>query len=372
MTCDHKILWAAAVLSVAAFASAEKSAIPGFKTDVSKKIIDLSELQSGGPGKDGIPPIDKPKFISVDTAAAWLKPVEPVIAADIDGIAKAYPLQILIWHEIVNDTIGTTPVSVTFCPLCYSAVVFDRRIEKQTLTLGVSGFLRYSDMVMYDRQTETLWQQFEGQGLIGEYAGKHLTKLPAQIISFNQFQKAYPQGTVLSKETGHRRAYGRNPYAGYDDINKSPFLYRGPKDGRLPPMEKVIAVTLDGKSKAYPYSMTKEKNVIHDTLEDTEMVVFHDRRGAVSALDNKLIAASKRAGSTGVFSPVIDKEKLTFKWTKAGFVDAQTQSTWDITGKAVDGKLKGKQLKRIVHGDYFAFAWLVFKPQTEIYSGIKN
>ena len=353
------------LLAVGAFASAGQ--LEGFKTDVSKKVIDLSELQSGGPGKDGIASIDSPKFISIEAAGKWIKPQEPIIAVENGSTAKAYPLQILIWHEIVNDTIGDIPVAVSFCPLCYSAIVFDRRFDKTTLTFGVSGYLRYSDMVMYDRQSETLWQQFEGKGLVGKYAGKHLTKVPAQIISFAQFSKNYPQGTVLSRETGFKRSYGRNPYSGYDDINKSPFLYRGPKDDRLPPMEKVITVAIDKKSKAYPYSITEKKGVIHDTVGDTAIVVFHGK-GAVSAMDKRQIAESKQAGSTGVFSPILEGQTLAFTKTKEGFVDKQTQSTWNITGKAIDGKLKGKRLKRLVHGDYFAFAWLVFKPKTEIYT----
>ena len=360
---SNKILATLGLLTAVTLASGATAQIEGFKTDTSKKIIELKELRSGGPGKDGIPPIDNPKFISIEVASQWLKPQEPVVAVEIGSTAKAYPMQILIWHEIVNDTLGTTPVAVTFCPLCYSAIVFDRRFDNRTLTLGVSGFLRYSDMVMYDRQTETLWQQFEGKGLVGEYAGKHLTKIPAQIISFAQFGKAYPQALVLSKETGHKRAYGRNPYSGYDDINKSPFLYRGPKDNRLPPMEKVITVTIDDKSKAYPYSITQKKGVIHDTVSGTAIVVFHGK-GAVSALDKGKISESRQAGSTGVFSPILDEQTLKFQ---KGFVDEQTQSTWDVTGKAIDGELKGKQLKRLVHGDYFAFAWLVFKPETDIY-----
>ena len=358
---------AAMLLAVSFFVSTSNAQIEGSKTDTSKKIIELDELQSGGPGKDGIASIDSPQFISIEAAAEWLKPQEPVIALEIGGKAKAYPLQILIWHEIVNDTLGDIPIAASFCPLCYSAIVFDRRFDETTLAFGVSGYLRNSDMVMYDRQTETLWQQFEGQGLIGQYAGKHLTKMPTQIISFAQFRKAYPKGTVLSRETGHERAYGRNPYTGYDDINKSPFLYRGPKDDRLPPMEKVITVTLNKKSKAYPYSITQKKGVIHDTVGDTEIVVFHGK-GAVSAIDKKQISESKQAGSTGVFSPILEAQTLTFTKTKKGFVDKQTQSTWDITGKAIDGKLKGKQLKRLVHGDYFAFAWLVFQPTSEIYT----
>jgi hypothetical protein len=344
-----------------------QASIPGFRTDTTKKNIDLAGLSEGGPGKDGIPSIDNPIFTSFEEAEKWLKGHEPVIAVEFDKVAKAYPLQILIWHEIVNDKIESKPILVTFCPLCYSAVVFERQVDGQVLDFGVSGFLRNSDLVMYDRKTESLWQQFTGEALVGEYTGKTLKRLPAQIISFKQFQDRWPDGMVLSRKTGFQKPYGRNPYVGYDDINNTPFLFKGPKDGRLRPIEKVIAVTIAETNKAYPYSITQKTGVVHDIVEDVNIVIFHGK-GAVSALDQKRIADSKQSGSTGVFSPIIENKTLVFERTDKDFRDIQTKSTWDITGKAIDGPLKGKQLKKFIHGDYFAFAWLSFQADTVIYS----
>lgn len=344
-----------------------KPTVKGWKTNVEKSSIDLSEIMSGGPPKDGIPAIDTPKFVSIEEAQKWLKSNEPVISLKVGNEARAYPLQILIWHEIVNDEIGGTPVTVTFCPLCYTAIAFDRRLDGKTYTFGVSGMLRHSDMIMYDRQTESWWQQIDGEAIVGDLTGKKLTKLPSQIVSLAQFGKAFPNGKVLSRETGFSREYGTNPYRGYDDINKTPFLFRGKPDERLKPMEKVIAVELESVTKAYPYSITRKKRVIHDRLGKTDIVIFH-ADGAVSAFDEEKISDSKDSGTTGVFVPEIDGRKLTFVYDKNEFIDEQTKSRWNVFGQAVDGELKGKQLRQIRSGDYFAFAWLVFKPQTEIYS----
>ena len=271
-----------------------------------------------------------------------------------------------MWHEIVNDTVASVPVAVTFCPLCYSANVFDRRVNRKVLSIGVSGMLRHSDMVMYDRQTESLWQQITGKAIVGDMTGSQLKRIPAQIISFEQFRTAHKQGLVLSRKTGYRRNYGQNPYAGYDDIYKTPFMFRGKKDHRLLPMEKVVTISIADSDKAYPYSVTQKLKVINDNVDDMPLVIFHSD-GAVSALDKTRIAASRQVGSTGAFDRRVDDQTLDFHYNDGNFYDKQTQSLWDITGRAVNGSLKGKQLKQIVHGDYFAFAWLVFKPKTEIY-----
>jgi len=196
-----------------------------WNTDWTRHTIRYDEILSGGPPRDGIPAIDDPKFVTIDAAAGWLQEQEPVVALAVNGVARAYPLHILTWHEIVNDQIDDTPVAVTFCPLCNSAVVFDRRRGGQTLDFGVSGLLRNSDLIMYDRQTESLWQQFTGEGIVGEMAGQMLTWLPASIISFADFRQAYPAGQVLSRDTGYPRSYGNNPYVGYDNIDQSPFLF---------------------------------------------------------------------------------------------------------------------------------------------------
>lgn len=340
--------------------------VSGWKTNLKKASIDLSEIMSGGVGKDGIPAINEPRFESLAEAGRWLNKQEPVIALYVGGEARAYPLQILIWHEIVNDIVGQTPVAVTFCPLCYSAIAFDRRLDGRIHTFGVSGMLRNSDMVMYDRETESWWQQMLGEAIVGDLTGKKLTQLPAQIISFEQFSKTYQDGLVLARETGHRREYGRNPYVGYDDINKKPFLFRGKTDGRLAPMERLITVTINQVDKAYPHSETRKAGVVHDEVGGRQIVIFHGD-GAVSALDKNEIGSSRQVGSIGVFDPKMEDKVLHFKFRGTKFVDEETGSEWDIAGQAVEGELKGRRLSPIVHGHEFAFAWLAFKPNTIIW-----
>jgi hypothetical protein len=343
-----------------------ESKLRGWRTNTAKRTVELHELEPGGPDKDGIPAINRPVFVKPGSARQWLEPNEPVISLVIDDQSRAYPLQILMWHEIVNDEVAGVPVAVTFCPLCYSANVFDRRVRGRSYSLGVSGMLRHSDMVMYDRETESLWQQISGEAIVGDMVGSQLKRIPAQIISFEQFRSAYKRGLVLSRETGFQRNYGQNPYVGYDDISNRPFKYRGNKDGRLMPMEKVVTVSIGDSDKAYPYSITQRLNAINDKIADVPLVVFH-AGGAVSALDKGHISSSRRVGSTGVFDRRVDGRLLSFRYSDSRFYDEQTASAWDITGRAVQGPLEGKRLTRLVHGDYFAFAWLVFKPETEIY-----
>lgn len=347
--------------------SGQSQNFPGWKTNTDRAIIDLSELKRGGPPKDGIPSIDNPQFTSIGKAASWIDDKEPVIAVEYEGAVRAYPLQVMIWHEIVNDRINGDPLLVTFCPLCYSALVFERTVDGDALEFGVSGFLRHSDLVMFDRKTETLWQQFTGKAIVGDYVGTTLKQIPSQIISFRQYKENYPDGVVLSKETGYDRNYGKNPYTGYDDINNTPLFGAGNDDGRLPPMEKVIGVKVNEQQKAYPYSVTREEQVINDRVGDTPLLIIHTD-GATSAMDAARIAESKESGSTGVFKRMVGEKELTFAIEDGNIVDGQTGSVWTITGKAVEGEHKGKELETVSYGDYFAFAWLVFWPETEIYA----
>jgi hypothetical protein len=273
-----------------------ENGLPGWRTNTAKRTIELHELEPGGPGKDGIPAIDRPVFTEPRSAEKWLRSNEPVISLVINNHSRAYPLQILIWHEIINDTVAGVPVAVTFCPLCYSANVFDRRVDERSYSFGVSGMLRHSDMVMYDRQTESLWQQISGEAIVGDMVGSQLKRLPAQIISFMQFRSSYKKTLVLSRKTGFRRNYGRNPYAGYDDISKRPFMYRGETDSRLMPMEKVVTISMADSDKAYPYSVTQRLHVINDKIADVPLVVFH-ADGAVSALV-PLVKSAQQESST--------------------------------------------------------------------------
>ena len=225
-----------------------------FSTDFSRHTVPYSDVLSGGPPKDGIPAIDNPLFISVGEADEYLQDLEPVIFFQIGEDARAYPLQVLTWHEIVNDVVDGQPVAITFCPLCNTAIAFEATFDGQELDFGTTGRLRFSNLIMYDRQTETWWQQATGQGIAGQYAGEQLTFLPASIIGWGEFKENFPDGKVLSNETGYRREYGRNPYDGYDNINNSPFLFRGPETpGVLPAMARVLTVDLDSEAVAYPY-----------------------------------------------------------------------------------------------------------------------
>jgi hypothetical protein len=341
-----------------------------WNTDWSRRTIELYELLHGGPPRDGIPSIDDPSFVSPREAAPWLGDTEPVIALIRGDDARAYPLQILIWHEIVNDVIDGDPVLITFCPLCNSSIVFDRRVEGRVYEFGTSGLLRNSDLVMYDRSTESLWQQLTGDGIVGAHAGDRLTFIPSSIVSFDEFKTAYPDGVVLSKDTGHARNYGSNPYVGYDAVGQSPFLFTGEVDGRLTAMERVVAVTLSGSGRevdvAYPYSLLERERVIEDEHVGTHLVVFYES-GTSSALDAREISNGRDVGATGVFNAEVDGELLSFTVTGGDITDTNTGSRWDIFGRSVDGSLKGTRLEPIVHGNHFWFAWAAFKPDTIVY-----
>ncbi len=344
-----------------------QTATNGWNTNWNKHTVEYDELLSGGPPRDGIPSIDDPQFIGPAEAGEWLADIEPVIALEINGEARAYPLQVMTWHEITNDTVGGVPVAVTFCPLCNSAITFDRRFNGDVFEFGTSGLLRKSDLVMYDRTTETLWQQFTGEGIIGDLAGEQLDFVPSSLISFADFKAAYPEGEVLSRDTGFSRRYGENPYMGYDAIGNSPFLYSGPTDGRLPAMERVVTVPLANADVAYPLSILSEVGVINDTQAGQDMVVFHTP-GTSSALGAKSIAAAEDVGATGIFNPNVNGQKLTFKKNGDQIIDEKTGSTWNVVGQATDGPLAGTQLESVVHADHFWFSWAAFKPDTIIYA----
>ena len=343
-----------------------KNVTAGWNTNWNRHTIEYEELLSGGPPRDGIPSIDAPQFVLADEAAGWLADNEPVIALEIDGDARAYPLQILMWHEIVNDEVGGVPVAVTFCPLCNAAITFDRQLDGEVYEFGTSGLLRNSDLVMYDRTTESLWQQLTGEAIVGDLAGEQLAFLPSAIVSAADFGAAYPLGRVLSRDTGYARDYGRNPYAGYDTIGQSPFLFTGEVDGRLAAMSRVVTVDIGGVDVAYPLSILAQVGVIHDGPGGTELVVFH-ARGTSSALGDSTIAEAADVGATGVFDPHLDGRRLTFEQVEGRIVDEETGSTWNVLGQAIDGPLAGESLRPIVHGDHFWFAWAAFKPDTIIY-----
>ena len=263
------------------------------QTDFSKTSIDLKEILSGGPPKDGIPSIDKPEFTNLSDVKD-INGKEPVITLSIDGDARAYPIRVLIWHEIVNDTIGGTPIAVTFCPLCNSSVVFNRRVGDKLLDFGTTGLLRKSNLVMYDRQTESWWQQFTGKSVVGTMLGTTLAIIPSRVESFEMFKQRFPQGKILIPNNVSMRRYGTNPYESYDTMPR-PFLFSGelPKD--INPMARVIVFKADGKKQAVAMKLLNQRKKLK-----ISNVTLSWSAGQNSALDTRRIAEGRDVGNVVV------------------------------------------------------------------------
>jgi hypothetical protein len=337
-----------------------------FTTDFIKHTVPYSEILSGGPPKDGIPSVDAPRFQSTREADEWLADREPVVFVQVGDDARAYPIQILIWHEIVNDTVGGEPLVVSFCPLCNTAIAFKRTFNGEVFDFGTTGRLRYSNLIMYDRQTETWWQQATGDAIAGEHTGAQLEFYPASMISWADFKDLYPEGKALSRDTGHPRDYGRNPYFGYDDIDQTPFLFNGTTPDQLPPMARVLTVDLNGETVAYPYDVLSELNVVNDTVGGEGIVVFWTE-GTASALDTRNIPEGREVGAAVAYSRLLNDRTLTFQFAEGKIFDEQTGSEWNIFGMAISGELEGKQLTPVVSINHFWFSWAAFRPGTRVY-----
>lgn len=311
---------------LSAHSQAQPTAVPQWmrhawpRTDFSRMAVAASEIFSGGPPRDGIPAIDDPRF--EPAADASLAPTEPVIALEIGGDARAYPLRTLLWHEIVNDTVGGVPVVVTYCPLCNSSLVFDRRTGRGTLDFGVSGLLRHSDMIMYDRQTESWWQQFAGEAIAGEMTGLKLRALPVRVESRARFVARFPTGRVLVEDPVLGKPYGRNPYAGYDSEHW-PFLFYGDYVGPVPALARVVSVGSD----AWPLDLLRNRGRIqHADLVLTWVA------GQSSPLDTAETSEGRDIGNVVVQ-----------RYEARGFVD-------------------------VVHDLSFAFAFKALRPDGRIHS----
>ena len=266
----------------------------GWKTDFSRATVALEQVLDGGPPRDGIPAIDRPTF----KRAGDIKDLgeqEPVIVFPLGPDARAYPLRVLMWHEIANDVVGTLPVAVTYCPLCNASIVFDRRLDGRVLDFGTSGKLRHSDLIMYDRQTETWWQQFTGEAIVGTLAGTKLKVLPSRVEPFREFRAAHPQGLVLVPSEPTARRYGSNPYVGYDTRGQPYGLFRGDLPEGLPAMARVVvAQGSDGQLAVALSYLSERRQLTHGGL------TFAWKPGTASALDRSDIRAGRDVGSVSV------------------------------------------------------------------------
>ncbi len=339
----------------------------GWRTDFSRHSVPLDEFLAGGPPRDGIPPIDEPRFVAV--AEADGEDREPVVAVEIDGEARAYPIRVLIWHEIVNDTLAGRPIAVTFCPLCNTSVVFGREVGGRVLRFGTTGNLRLSDLVMWDDATESWWQQFSGEAIVGARTGTRLERLPSQLVSLGEFRARHPQGRVLTDETGHDRPYGRNPYTGYDDIDSPPFLLAGrDPDGRLSPKERVVSVEDGEELVAVPFAALSRRRVVDAEVGATPLTVWW-APGTTSALDAGVIAEGRDVGSAVVHDRRVGGRTLSFSETGGRVRDRETGSAWGRDGVARSGPLAGSRLRPVTHDTPFWFAVAAFRPDARIVGG---
>jgi hypothetical protein len=322
-----------------------------------KSIVPLDQIVSGGPPPDGIPSIDNPKFISVQEASKFLEDSELVLGLNINGDIRAYPLQILVWHEIVNDEIGSIPVAVTYCPLCFTNQVFNRTIDdgQEVVEFGTSGKLYNSNLVMYDRTSKSLWSQAMAEGIVGKYAGTKLERVPFDVAYWKEWKQLYPDSKILSRDTGSNRPYGVDPYGDYY-TNSDVLFPVSNKDNRLGLKEIVVGFENKGQYKAYKLQEIENKKVINDQVNGKPIALFSLHPFMVRAYDR-----------------IVEYGELTLQFEYDAdnnrIIDKQTGSEWNFEGMAINGQMKGKQLTRLPYDEGFWFEWIAFHPKTELYPG---
>jgi len=334
------------------FVNSEESVISSelemMETDGVKHLIPLDRIKGGGPPMDGIPSIDNPVFADVQESQ-FMSDSDTVIGLEINGETKAYPLFILVWHEIVNDRVGGIPVSVTYCPLCYTNQVFERIINDQEVEFGTSGKLYNSNLLMYDRLTESYWSQALGLAVKGELSGYRLNLIPFDVITWGDWKKLHPDTLVLTTDTGHIRSYATDPYGNYYTEPRIMFPVEH-SDDRLYPKEIIIGLNQDKTFKAYKQNDVESQIVINDSI------------GSVPVMLMSLYSENSRA-----FERTIDDKVLDFEFVDGKIVDLQTNSEWNYDGLAISGEFDGKQLDRLPIEPGFWFEWVAFHPQTLVY-----
>lgn len=313
-----------------------------------KHIVPLDEIRSGGPPKDGIPSIDNPKFVSA-SEAVFVSDDDIVMGLHLNGETKAYPLFILVWHEIVNDRFGDIPVAVTYCPLCFTMQVFDRTVNGVETEFGTSGKLYNSNLVMYDRNTDSQWSQAMGQAITGELAGEKLKRIPFDVARWKDWKELYPDTLVLTTDTGHIRPYGSDPYGDYYTDPRIIFPVKH-KDDRMHPKEIILGFDHQDSYKAYKLNDIVEEGIVNDQVDKQKILLISVSPYTVRAFDR-----------------TVDGQVLKFTKTDSTIIDKQTGSEWNIDGAAISGPMKGKQLIRLVYDPGFWFEWVAFHPDTEVY-----
>ena len=238
------------------------------------------KIRGGGPPKDGIPSIDNPKYVSVAEADQWIQDNELVLAIIYKGVKRVYPLQIMVWHEIVNDKIAGDPILITYCPLCGSGIAYERKINGEEVEFGTSGKLFNSNLVMYDRKTDTYWQQIDGKAIVGELTGMELKEISIDTVVWRDWKKAHPDSEVLSQDTGFARDYGRDPYGSYYE-DSFLFFPVEDRDDRVHPKTVIFGIELNNQFKAYKEDDLKETGMIEEQFAGVNIKAERDEVGIV-------------------------------------------------------------------------------------------
>lgn len=313
-----------------------------------KHSVPLEKIKGGGPPRDGIPSIDEPVFVKA-SEEEFVSDSDIVIGLEINGETKAYPLFILVWHEIVNDEVGGIPVSVTYCPLCFTNQVFERILNDQVVEFGTSGKLYNSNLVMYDRLTGSFWSQALGEAITGELTGQKLEIIPFDVITWGDWKKIHPETLVLTTETGHVRAYGVDPYGDYYTDSRIIFPVEN-EDDRMHPKEIILGFNENNTYKAFKQNDVESEIVINDNVSD-----------------RPILLVSSYSDNARAFDRMIGEQTLEFEFKDGKIIDINTQSEWSYDGMAISGELKGEQLTRLGFNPGFWFEWIAFHPDTEVF-----
>ncbi len=336
-----------------------------WRTDFSRVTADLSDAVVVAGGRGAIPVITEPRYETIEQADAWISDNEPVLAAFAGDEARAYPIRLLLLNEAVNDWLGGSPLLVTYCPRCNSVAVFERNAGTLTLEFGAASALRSENRVLFDETTESWWQQATGKAIAGEFAGLQLRPAEGALISWGDFKRAYPDGTVLSRSSGFDLDYEFNPYFNIDFSQPPPSA--GEVDRRLPLRARVLGLVSDDDALAVPFSELFFSGAVNVQIDGAPVAVFW-QRGTSSPLSSADVAQGRDVGAALAFDARSGNRTLTFRSERGVFTDEQTGSTWSITGEALNGPLAGSRLNVFPHVNSFWSCWAAFRPATAVYA----
>ena len=331
--------------------------------------VALTELQTSGLERYRAEPIDKPRFLTVAEADAFLESRDPVIAISIGSLARAYPLRYLVWSEVVNDLVDGRPLLITYDPRANAVQVFERRLLGAATRFATVDALHRGGRLLWDSLTQSWWRQFTGEAIVGDYTGLRLQPRPSLLLGYEEFRRTFPDGRVLGPRSRPERDetsnYGATGHAGLDDRAEPPPFFDGTPDPRLLPTARVLALELNGQAAAFDFGHLAVQRVLNDEVGGQPVVALWSP-GALSVLDTPQIADARDVGMAAAHGRQVNGRLLTFEFADGAFRDRETGSAWSISGRALSGALSGAQLPPLAHNTPFWWAWAAHHPKTRL------